>query len=67
VNRDAPGSLTQPACESLWDQVKPKAHELTRQQLIDGALDYVRAVALEKGELWSARFQLKLPCDKKVA
>ena len=51
VNRDAPASLTQPAYEPLWDQVEPKARRLTRQQLIDGALAYMRAVALEKGEL----------------
>jgi hypothetical protein len=51
VNRDAPASLTQPAYEPLWNQVEPKAQRLTRQQLIDGALAYMRAVALEKGEL----------------
>jgi hypothetical protein len=51
VNRDAPASLTQPAYEPLWDQVEPKAHRLTRQQLIAGALGYMRAVALEKGNL----------------
>lgn len=51
VNRDAPASLSQPVYEPLWDQVEPKAHRLTRQQLIDGALGYMRAVALEKGSL----------------
>jgi hypothetical protein len=51
VNRDAPASLTQPAYEPLWDRVEPKAQRLTRQQLIAGALGYMRAVALEKGEL----------------
>ena len=51
VNRDAPPSLTQPPYEPLWDQVEPKAQRLTRQQLIDGALGYMRAVALEKGAL----------------
>ena len=51
VNRDAAGSLTQPAYEPLWDRSEPKAHRLTRQQMIDGALGYMRAVALEKGEL----------------
>ncbi len=51
VNRDAPPSLTQPPYEPLWDQVEPKAQRLTRQQLIDGALGYLRAVALMKGEL----------------
>jgi hypothetical protein len=51
VNRDAPASLTQPAYEPLWDQVEPKAQRLTRQQMIDGALGYMRAVALEKGNL----------------
>ncbi len=51
VVRDAPASLTQPAYEPLWDQVEPKAQRLTRQQLIDGALGYMRAVALEQGRL----------------
>jgi hypothetical protein len=51
VVRDAPPSLTQPVYEPLWDQVEPKAQRLTRQQLIDGALGYMRAVALEKGAL----------------
>ena len=51
VNRDAPNSLTQPAYEPLWDQAEPPAQRLTRQQLIDGALAYMRAVALEKGDL----------------
>jgi hypothetical protein len=51
VNRDAPASLTQPAYEALWDQVEPKGQRLTRQQLIAGALGYMRAVALEKGNL----------------
>ena len=51
VNRDAPASLTQPVYEPLWDQVEPKTQRLTRQQLIDGALGYMRAVALEKGAL----------------
>jgi hypothetical protein len=52
VNRDAPASLTQPAYEPLWDQVAPRTQQrLTRQQLIDGALAYMRAVALEKGAL----------------
>jgi hypothetical protein len=51
VNRDAPLSLTQPAYEPLWDQVEPGAQRLTRQQLIAGALGYMRAVALMKGEL----------------
>jgi len=51
VVRDAPASLTQPAYEPLWDQVEPQHQRLTRQQLIDGALGYMRAVALEKGSL----------------
>jgi hypothetical protein len=51
VNRDAPGSLTQPAYEPLWDRVEPVTQRLTRQQLIAGALGYMRAVALAKGEL----------------
>jgi hypothetical protein len=51
VNRDAPASLTQPAYEPLWDKVEPQAQRLTRQQLIAGALGYMRAVALEKGSL----------------
>jgi hypothetical protein len=51
VNRDAPASLTQPVYEPLWDQVEPTAQRLTRQQLIVGALGYMRAVALEKGAL----------------
>jgi len=51
VVRDAPASLTQPAYEPLWDRVEPKSQRLTRQQLIDGALGYMRAVALEKGSL----------------
>jgi hypothetical protein len=51
VNRDAPTALTQPVYEPLWDRVEPKAQRLTRQQLIDGALAYMRAVALMKGEL----------------
>jgi hypothetical protein len=51
VNRDAPGSLTQPAYEPLWDRVEPVAKRLTRKQLIAGALGYMRAVALAKGEL----------------
>jgi hypothetical protein len=51
VNRDAAGSLTQPAYERLWDQVAPPGQRLTRQQLIAGAFGYMRAVALEKGEL----------------
>jgi hypothetical protein len=51
VNRDAPPSLTQPAYEPLWDQVEPAAQRLTRQQLIAGAIGYMRAVALAKGEL----------------
>lgn len=51
VNRDAPGSLTQPVYEPLWDEVAPTAQRLTRKQLIDGALGYMRAVALKKGEL----------------
>ena len=51
VNRDAPPSLTQPAYEPLWERAEPQAQRLTRQQLIDGALGYMRAVALMKGEL----------------
>jgi hypothetical protein len=51
VVRDAPASLTQPPYESLWDQVEPQNQRLTRQQLIDGALGYMRAVALMKGSL----------------
>ncbi|MEJ0008220.1 MAG: hypothetical protein WDM77_18130 [Steroidobacteraceae bacterium] len=51
VNRDAPPSRTQPAYEPLWDQVEPAAQRLTRQQLISGAVNYMRAVALEKGAL----------------
>ena len=51
VNRDAPNSLTQPIYEPLWDRAEPPAQRLTRQQLIDGALAYMRAVALEKGDL----------------
>ena len=51
VNRDAPASLTQPAYEPLWERAEPAAQRLTRQQLIDGALGYMRAVALAKGEL----------------
>jgi hypothetical protein len=51
VNRDAPASLTQPAYEPLWDQVAPRAQRLTRAQLIEGTLGYMRAVALKKGDL----------------
>jgi hypothetical protein len=51
VVRDAAASLTQPPYEPLWDKVEPQAQRLTRQQLIDGALGYMRAVALAKGSL----------------
>jgi len=51
VVRDAPTSLTQPAYDPLWDQVVPRAQRLTRQQMIAGALGYMRAVALVKGDL----------------
>jgi hypothetical protein len=51
VVRDAPASLTQPAYEPVWDRVEPVAKRLTRQQLIAGAIGYMRAVALAKGEL----------------
>ncbi|HTY93371.1 MAG TPA: hypothetical protein VMC02_05760 [Steroidobacteraceae bacterium] len=51
VNRDAPASVTQPAYEPLWDRVEPAGHRLTRRQMIAAALAYMRAVALQKGEL----------------
>ncbi|HEV2703926.1 MAG TPA: hypothetical protein VGV09_20035 [Steroidobacteraceae bacterium] len=51
VVRDAPASLTQPPYEPRWDQVEPQNQRLTRRQLIDGALGYMRAVALAKGSL----------------
>lgn len=51
VNRDAPASLNQPVYEPLWDRVEPAAGRLTREQLIAGAIGYMRAVALEKGAL----------------
>ena len=51
VVREAAASLTQPAYEPLWDKVEPPSQRLTRQQLIDGALGYMRAVALRRGSL----------------
>jgi hypothetical protein len=51
VNRDASPSLTQPAYEPLWDRTEPGAQRLSREQLIAGAVGYMRAVALMKGGL----------------
>lgn len=51
VNRDAPTANTQPAYETLWDQVEPEGVRLTREQMIAGAIGYMRAVALVNGKL----------------
>ncbi len=51
VNREAPGAMTQPAYEPMWNEVEPQAKRLTREQLIAGAVGYLRAVALVDGKL----------------
>jgi len=51
VNRDAAGAVTQPAYEPMWNEVEPRGKRLTREQLIAGALGYLRAVAFADGKL----------------
>ncbi len=51
VNRDAAGAISQPAYEPMWNEVEPKGKRLTREQLIAGAIGYLRAVAFADGKL----------------
>ncbi len=51
VNRDAPNARIQPAYEPLWDEVEPAAKRLTREQLLEATIGYMRAIAFVKGNL----------------
>ncbi len=51
VVRNAPSALTMPAIEPLWNEVEPAATRLSRRELEQGALDYLRAVVFERGRL----------------
>jgi hypothetical protein len=49
--RNSRGALTMPARDPLWDEGEPTAGRLTRAQLVDGVLGYMRAVAASDGKL----------------
>lgn len=51
VVRNAPSALTMPAVEPIWNEIEPAATRLTREQLVQGALGYLRAVVFEDGHL----------------
>ncbi len=51
VNRDAPTAATQPGFEPMWNDVEPQEKRLTREQMIAGAIGYMRAVAFVNGKL----------------
>jgi hypothetical protein len=49
--RNSRGAPTMPPRDPLWDAAEPSATRLTRAQLIDGVLGYMRAVAASSGKL----------------
>lgn len=51
VDRGAANAAQQPPYEPLWDEKEPLNTRLTREQLIDGAIGYMRAIVFEKGSL----------------
>ena len=51
VVRNSRSAETMPAAEAMWDEIEPPATRLTREQLAQGAIDYMRAIALLDGKL----------------
>jgi hypothetical protein len=51
VDRDARTAAQMPAYEPIWDEKEPVEKRLTRQQLIEGTIGYMRALAFAKGSL----------------
>lgn len=54
VNRGVPNASNPPPYEPIWDEVAPPATRLTREQLMEGVIGYMRAVAFADGK--RARF-----------
>jgi hypothetical protein len=55
ISRNARGASNLPPKDPSWmqafDRVEPPARRLTREQLIKGAIDYMRSIAFQKGSI----------------
>jgi hypothetical protein len=55
VSRNARGASNLPPKDQSWmqtfDRIEPPAKRLTREQLIEGAIDYMRSIAFQRGSI----------------
>ena len=51
INRQAANAAVAPPLDPMWDEKEPPAKRLTRQQLIDASIGYLKVFAFKNGKL----------------